>query len=368
MYFNWVDDRDESGWERNPIESEHRYMQYIPVQKEMLVAVVDGGIDYTATVLKDKIYYNSNEIPNNGIDDDNNGLVDDYMGYDFGGYTAVNGGDNDPFPGVGDFHGTFIAGIIAAKKNDLKNHIGINPDCKLLNVKCFDGCLADIAVSIRYAVDMGAKIVNCSIGVFDSTHVIIDALDYAYDNHAIIVAAAGNMGQEIIENYLPAYDVRSITVGGYEGVKEQGYWKDQYSNYGPQVDFAESQVVYSLKYEDKYEQRAGTSYSCAIVSGIISRVWGNDPSMSRDEVINKLISHTEKLKSAHSDEMGYGRIKSDELAKTLVSVDKRYVKLNIPGQICHLELDIVRQPDGVIRRYLEYLHYNGKRYPIHKEV
>ena len=150
----------------------------------VLLGVIDTGIDYDHPDLKNKIYQNSgetgldnqgNDKRSNNIDDDNNGFIDDYRGWDFtdrvGFPFDTSGGDyldwdNDPKDENG--HGSFIAGIAGAQTNNLTGIAGAAPNIKLVNLRAFDpagyGEEDDVAAAILYAVQMGVKVLNMSFG------------------------------------------------------------------------------------------------------------------------------------------------------------------------------------------------------------
>ena len=125
----------------------------------VVVGVLDTGIDTQHFGLRNSIYINTKEIPNNGIDDDNNGYVDDVSGYDF------SNGDSSVFDNASsDAHGTHIAGIIASNFNQ-EGIVGIAPNAKILPLKFIDGNVgytSDAIEAIEYAKKMGVKIINMS--------------------------------------------------------------------------------------------------------------------------------------------------------------------------------------------------------------
>ena len=124
---------------------------------------MDTGIRYTHEDLRDNILVNLGEIPDNGKDDDNNGLTDDYYGYDF----ADN--DSDPWDyrleNIG--HGTHVAGTIGADSNG-KGVIGSNPAAKMIAVRVFSATggtsLGRLISGLDYSVSRGAKVINMSLG------------------------------------------------------------------------------------------------------------------------------------------------------------------------------------------------------------
>lgn len=135
--------------------------------ENVVVAVVDSGVDYTHEDIKDNIWINKNEIPDNGVDDDDNGFIDDVRGWDFTSYDVnweIKNRDNDPLDENG--HGTHVGGTIAAIGNNNMGVIGVAPKAKIMAVKAGENGLADVDIvdAIKYAADMGARVINMSWG------------------------------------------------------------------------------------------------------------------------------------------------------------------------------------------------------------
>lgn len=153
---------------------------------DVIVAVIDTGVDYTHLDLRNNIWVNSGEIPGNGIDDDGNGYIDDVYGWNFVADTA------DPMDDNG--HGTHVAGIIAAENNDIGG-VGIAYNCKIMVLKAGNSSgyfnNSDIAEAIQYAYMNGASVINMSFGGSMISMAVEDALENAY-NSCVLVAAAGN--------------------------------------------------------------------------------------------------------------------------------------------------------------------------------
>ena len=180
----------------------------------ILIGIIDTGIDYDHVDLTSKIYNNNGEmgLDNfgrdkrfNNIDDDGNGFIDDYRGWDFtdrvgfpfdstgGDYL---GWDNDPKDENN--HGTYIAGIAGASTNNLYGIAGTAPGSKLMNIRAFDpngyGEEDDVAAAILYAVRMGAKVINMSFGDNAFSFVLRDIVRYAYSRGVVLISSAGNSG------------------------------------------------------------------------------------------------------------------------------------------------------------------------------
>jgi len=207
----------------------------------VIVAVIDTGVDVDHEDLNGNIFVNFGEVSGDGIDNDGNGFIDDVSGWDF--YND----DNDASPeniggGAGVHHGTVVSGLIGAVGMNGIGVVGVNWDVSILPLRVLasdgQGRMDDIVKAIRYAVDMDADVINMSfVGEFSSVG-LEDALQYAYDNGTVVVAALGNDfngGRDVDEE--PIYPVCSH---GHKGDKlvvgvtatneddERAY----YSNYG----------------------------------------------------------------------------------------------------------------------------------------
>lgn len=160
--------------------------------KNVIVAVVDEGVNISHEDLKQNIWLNTDEIPNNGVDDDKNGYVDDIRGYDFYNHDETVYDVED-----GDRHGTHVAGIIGAQGNNGIGVAGVNWTVSIMPLKFlgpYGGDDFDGAEAIVYAVDNGAKVINCSWGGEGDSPIIEEAIAYANDHDVLIAAAAGNSG------------------------------------------------------------------------------------------------------------------------------------------------------------------------------
>lgn len=155
---------------------------------DVIVAVIDTGVDYNHIDLRNNIWINSGEIPGNGIDDDGNGYVDDVYGWNF------VGNNNTPMDDNG--HGTHVAGIIAAENNGIGG-VGVAYNSKVMVLKAGNSSgyfnNSDIAEAIQYAYMNGASVINMSFGGSLISIAVEEALENAY-NQCVLVAAAGNDG------------------------------------------------------------------------------------------------------------------------------------------------------------------------------
>jgi len=158
---------------------------------DVVVAVIDSGVAFHHRDIAPNMWVNTQEIPDNGIDDDNNGIVDDIHGADFLSDRSNHNGD----PSDDNGHGTHVAGIIAAVADNDIGGVGVAYNAKVMAIKAaqYSGILnsSDIAESIYYAVENGADIINMSFGSYAQSSLVVDALEAAF-SQAVLVAAAGN--------------------------------------------------------------------------------------------------------------------------------------------------------------------------------
>ena len=288
----------------------------LSLESDILVAVVDSGVDYTHEDLVDRIVINYRE-PINGRDDDGNGFIDDRYGYNFYRY-SMTGGHHDPMDGFG--HGTHIAGIIAGGVNNNRGIAGINPRASILSISFLNsegwGAQLDAAEAIKYAADRGAKVINCSWGYYKCTRALREAVVYAQSKGAIVVAAAGNDGSNRKE-YPAALD-HVITVGAINLNHDKSY----FSSYGDHVEFfTYGENIYNTVPDQGYQFKSGTSQSAAIVSGGISAMLSYNPKLGYKEILACLVTHSTSFTSKKRDpNLGYGVLSFDVGPSELISV------------------------------------------------
>jgi hypothetical protein len=321
----------------------------------VVVAVIDTGLDWHhLDIHADNIWRNEAEYPDNGVDDDNNGYVDDIIGWDF------LGKHNRPWDFDG--HGTLVTGIIAAKHNDV-GIAGINPHVKIMVLKAVNNFgttrASFIAEAIVYAVDNGAKVINISVGGPHSSFMEQAAIEYAQQEGVLVVAAAGNEGVEL-DDFGPGGNDYVLTVGATH-VDDRAA---AFSNYGDKVDLVAPGVdVLSLRarYTDanyrpdgvddgedeytlgdnyvgddkRYLHVSGTSFSTPIVAATASLLLSKYPDMSAADVERTLKQTATDVDFPGKDNYtGYGMID----AQAALSVD--------PDFSVTAEISQVQVPDG----------------------
>lgn len=264
---------------------------------DVIVAVPDTGVDLDHEDLKNQLWTNVREIPGNGLDDDGNGCVDDVHGCDL----VDRDGDPRPSNDSESYHGTMIAGLIGAGVENGMGMAGVAPNAKIMAIRVFgpeqkpgNGALIQ---SIYYAVDNGAKIINCSWGRRGTpTPREIEAFNYALSRNVVVIVAAGNDGLNA-GGYSPAGIPGVVTVGGTDS-NDQLY---QQSNWGDVVDivapagfgvkngeFFDALVSTVPTALGGYGESVGTSLSAALVSGVAAYVLGTFPGLTSNQLVDRL--------------------------------------------------------------------------------
>lgn len=265
----------------------------------LVIAIIDTGINANHEDLLYRMWVNQKEIPSNGIDDDGNGYVDDYRGYNF----ITNTTDISDQNG----HGTGISSIIAANTNNAVGMAGVNWQSQIMILKALNvsggGEYSDVARALHYATDNGAKVVNMSFGTyFDSTE-LQEAVDYALDRGVVIVAAAGNNNQNQL--LFPASYHRVISAAA---IDEAGH-RASFSNFGNGLDvMAPGLNVLMANYvgNNAYVYGSGTSFAAAHVTGLASLLLSKNPGLSPAQ-IEEIIKNT-AIPNANVLEYGSGVI------------------------------------------------------------
>jgi subtilisin family serine protease len=261
--------------------------------QDVIVAVIDTGVDTQHSQLNSQIAYNLSEIPSNNIDDDKNGFVDDYEGYNF---VSKSGELTDD---VG--HGTHVAGIIAAAHSDKqirKGYVqGVAPQAKILPVKFLGengGNLSDALRGIDYAVKRGAKVINASWGGTGCSNSLRQKVRDVANNNVLFVAAAGNSGANLDNRpeYPAAFNLPTlVTVGALTSLLNMS----SYSNFSASRVhlFAPGSAVVSTTPGNNYAGMSGTSMAAPFVSGAAAVLFATHPQKSVAELRQLLFDSTD---------------------------------------------------------------------------
>jgi thermitase len=337
-----LDPQVKNQWGMNLIGAKNLWAQGQTGSSQMVVAVIDTGIDYTHEDLVTNLWRNPNEIPGNGIDDDKNGYVDDEIGWDF----VTN--DNKPFDlsvsvidlitkGGNPGHGTHCAGNVAARFNNAKGISGVAPNVKIMGLRFLsekgEGTTFGAIKAVEYAVNQGVKVLSNSWGSEGEdpndgpgNQALKDVINYAQSKGAIFVAAAGNGHQgggydndtDPKPAYPASYDMDTIiSVAALNDKDHLG----SFSNWGARsVDLGAPGVkVYSTVPGNKYQDTIfdmfgmkvtwdGTSMATPHVAGAIALYWSQYPEKTWSEVKEIILDNTVAVESLKGKSVSGGKL------------------------------------------------------------
>ena len=303
--------------------------------ENVVVAVIDSGLDVDHPDITANLWRNSAEIPANEIDDDGNGFVDDIIGWDFV--------DGDAIPEDRAGHGTHVSGTIAARGNNRIGVIGVAPWANLMTLKALSdsgaGDAIALANAVRYAADTGADIISASWGGLATSQTLTAAFRYANGLGVLSVAAAGNSDANVM-SFSPANldEVLAVAATDPDDVRAP------FSNFGIGIDVSAPGVAIlslnanaganAIAAEDPersvagdYLQISGTSMACPHVSGAAAVLLSRDPERSVDDLRGRLLAGAESIAASNpgfESRLGHGRI---DLLASLAAEPRPLVKL-----------------------------------------
>ena len=273
----------------------------------VVVAVLDTGVDYSHNDIKNNIWTNSGEIAYNGRDDDGNGYIDDFNGWNFVGY---NNNTKDV-----DGHGTHVAGTIAGTNNDF-GVTGIAYDAQIMPVKVLDdfgsGSNTSVADGIYYAVDNGADVINLSLGGSFSSFTLEAAIEYASNQGVSVVMAAGNSGDAA-----PIYPARyadeyGIAVGAIDEDKNMARFSNRAGSETLTYVTAPGVDIYSTLPNNRYDSYNGTSMATPHVAGVVALMLSANPNFN-----SKLIRQTLEETSSNNIQTETGEYNLSDLIQNI---------------------------------------------------
>lgn len=264
------------------------------------IGIVDTGVEFTNSDLQNKVQFNTAD-PLTGGDDDNDGYLNNYRGWD----VAMN--DNDP-TWQGNPHGVHVAGCAAAELNNNSKVAGSGGNCRFLPVKIADasGTLTNSYQGITYAADHGCDVINCSWGGTGAGAFEQSVIDYATNNQdAIVVAAAGN--NSLDEAFFPAALDKVLSTGSTTSTDT----KSGFSNYNYTVDIcAPGSNILSTYPTNSTSSQSGTSMASPVCAGALAIVRSYYPSYNGLQCAERL-KQTADVVSANTsfpNKMGTGRV------------------------------------------------------------
>lgn len=316
---------------------------------QTVVAVIDTGFALNHEDLKNNWFTNTGESGNtqlggrcwtglaqnkstNGCDDDNNGYIDDWRGWNF------SEADNNPMAGrtnsagAAVAHGTEVSGLVGAAGNNATGVATINWNTKIMPLQALSddgpGFTSDVAAAIYYAVDNGADVVNLSLGGAEFDPALKDATDYAYANNVVVVAAAGNCGTGAEAGCqgapagsisYPALNDHVIAVGATNASDQRA----SFSSYGPALDVVApgSGTIVSPTWTATNDATLysgalyGTSYSSPQVASLASLIKSIRPNSSVNDITALLLATSTKIPAmsgaSYTNQFGHGLINAN---------------------------------------------------------
>ncbi len=282
----------------------------------VVVAVIDGGTDWTHEDMQANLWVSPGEIADNGLDDDGNGFEDDTRGWNFG------NNSNDP-KGLTNMpsnaqHGTQTAGLIGAQTNNGTGIAGTSWNATYLpiNITCND--LIDGQESLCYSLEAyeyallaDVDIINASFGSPFRSDVVQDMITTLHENGTLVIAAAGNdnRNNNDLSPYYPASYNHVLSVGA---TSRNGDGLTSFTHVGVSVDvFAPGTAILSTSPFNGYLTNTGTSFSAPIVAGVAALVKTQNPTWGPDQVREQVRSTADDITGVNStfvDKIGKGRV------------------------------------------------------------
>ncbi|MFZ9980994.1 MAG: S8 family serine peptidase [Cyclobacteriaceae bacterium] len=328
----------------------------------IIIGVIDSGGDMNHPDLVDKIFVDPAE-PIDGIDNDNDGYIDNNRGWDFVGDDTLNVSDpnfegdnfpNNPTGGLGS-HGTWVAGAAAASVNNSIGVAGVGYKAKLLftkhaadNQRTNQGSIYFGYSGLLYAASHGARVINLSWGGPFRSEIQQELIDFiTLDLGCLIVAAAGNNGSDT--PFYPAAYNNVVSVAATTSTDA----KSSFSNFGVEIDIsAPGSGIQTTSFDDGYTSVNGTSFASPIVAGAAAIVWSKFPDYTPQQVAEQLRVTADEtalysVNTSLKQKLGKGRLNLlDALTKSFPAIRASNPKLvnssgstPEPGQDAFLTMD-----------------------------
>jgi subtilisin family serine protease len=312
---------------------------------DVIIAIIDTGVDYNHTDLSASIWINTGEISGNGIDDDGNGFIDDVRGWNFFSDPQNNNVMDD------NGHGTEVAGIACGIGNNSAGITGTSWNSKIMCVKMLGsageaGTSLGAASSINYAANNGAKVINCSWGSLFVSGILYTAVQNAtLVKGAVVVGSAGNDAVE--ESVWPAMYDEVIGVAS----TNSSDIKSSFSNYATWVDVsAPGSYIYSTLPGNFYGYDNGTSMAAPYVSGVAALLLAHEPGLTNTQVKTYIENYSENidaLNPTYAGKLGKGRLNAyyalmhtstatysiSGYVKTTDSITLQNIRLDLSGDV-----------------------------------
>lgn len=318
--------------------------------RNVAIAIIDGGINYLHEDLRPEIWVNSAEdvdgdgflspADNDSIDADGNGFIDDVIGWDFvnipgQGFPGEDDSlaDNDPMDFGG--HGTHCAGDAAAATHNGLGIASVGGDCQIMCIRAGMtasngfGYIYYSIEGIYYAANNGAKVISMSYGGPSPSSTEQQAVNYAHSLGAICIAAAGNDNNTVVQ-YPANYDnVLAVAATDAQDLKAD------FSNYGSWIDLcAPGDAILSTVIGGGYGNQGGTSMSTPIVAGLAGLTWSMFPQYTNDEIIDRMLNSCDDidaLNPLYAGQLGAGRVNAFKTLDKVIRVLSVEILDNLSG-------------------------------------
>ena len=292
---------------------------------DITIAVTDTGIDFAHVDLEPNIWTNAGETgggkETDGVDNDGNGYIDDWRGWDF-----VNDDNNPTDDRIPYFHGTHVTGIAGARGNDSVGIAGVTWYAKLMPLKMLDsggnGTISGAISAIDYAIDMGVQVINASWGGTGSSTSLLQAIERAQTSGVLFITAAGNLSSNINTSpfYPASYDIDNIiSVLATTSSDTLASYSD-YGSYAVDlgapggIDLTQNNFnIYSDKPSQQYQYLAGTSMATPFVSGAAALILGQRPTINWWQAKTMILKSVDTLAALQGKARTYGRLNAYSL-------------------------------------------------------
>ncbi len=284
-------------------------------QGDVVIAIVDGGTDWDHEDLLANAWVNPGEIPGNGIDDDNNGFIDDIHGWNFS--NSTNDPTGNPATPTSAAHGTHTAGTAAGVTNNGIGVASISWNSQLMSLNAAhptsDRSISYGYEAMTYAAANGADIINCSWGGTGAPSSFEqEVINFAYTNGVLVVAAAGN--NNVNNDNTPHYPSNYHRVLAVGATNKTNDTKASFSNYGATVDvFAAGVSILSTTPNNGYQSSSwsGTSMASPLAAGLAALVKTQNPGWTVDQVreqVRVTSDNIDGVNPSYTGLLGKGRV------------------------------------------------------------
>lgn len=272
--------------------------------RDIIIGILDSGVDFNHPDLQGNLHLNEND-PIDGIDNDGDGFIDNYRGWDFGNADNYPQADNN-------VHGTVVTGVCSATTNNITGIAGTGYNTRYMPIKVFssrNGSFVNGYEAIVYAANMGCKVINLSWGAPSApSEYVQDIINYAVNEKDVVIVAAGGNTKGELDFYPASYNnVLSVTSTENNDVKAS------WSSWSRFIDLVAPGTVLSTTNGNGYLTTSGTSFSSPMVAGAAALVRAQFPELNAKQVMERLRRSADDVyhigtNATYQDRLGRGRL------------------------------------------------------------